>query len=81
MPPDTESDQKRSFLLTIAKYSQLGLVLPVATLTGWLLGAGVDRVFHTTWLYMGGLVLGIVAGFVGLLRVAFGMQDNSEVSK
>jgi F0F1-type ATP synthase assembly protein I len=64
---DTESP-KRGFLVQIAKYSQLAFVLPAATVAGWLLGAGLDHWLHTTWLYIAGLLLGIVAGFVDLIR-------------
>jgi F0F1-type ATP synthase assembly protein I len=64
---ETESP-KRGFLVQIAKYSQLAFVLPAATVAGWLLGAGLDHWLHTTWLYIAGLLLGIVAGFVDLIR-------------
>ena len=42
-----------------------------ATVVGWLAGAGLDRWLHTSWLYLVGLILGIVAGFVELIRTAF----------
>ena len=50
--------------------SQLAFVLPAATVVGWLIGAGMGRWLHTTWLWMAGLLLGIVAGFVDLIRTA-----------
>lgn len=53
----------------MANYAQLGFIFPAATLVGWLLGVGLDRWFHTTWLYIPGLILGIVAGFVELIRM------------
>lgn len=70
MPPpgDQNSDPKKNPWIQIARYSQLAFVLPAATVMGWLLGAGLDRWFHTTWLYLGGILLGIVAGFVELIR-------------
>jgi ATP synthase protein I len=52
----------------IARYSQLAFVLPAATFAGWLLGAALDRWLHTEWLYLLGLILGIAAGFVELIR-------------
>ena len=48
----------------IAKYSQLAFVFPAATVAGWLIGAALDGWLHTTWLYLAGLILGIVAGFL-----------------
>ena len=60
----------------MARYSQLALVLPAATLVGWLIGVGLDKWLHTTWLYLLGLILGIVAGFVELIRTV--MSDSGE---
>src|SRR5277367_91567 len=67
-PSEKEDSPKRGYLVQLAKYSQLAYVLPAATVAGWLVGAGLDRWLHTTWLYMVGLFLGIVAGFVDLIR-------------
>jgi F0F1-type ATP synthase assembly protein I len=35
----------------------------------------LDRWLHTNWLYIVGLILGIIAGFVELIRTA--MKDSS----
>jgi F0F1-type ATP synthase assembly protein I len=43
-------------------------VFPAATVIGWLIGVGLDKWLHTTWLYIVGLILGIIAGFVELIR-------------
>jgi len=60
--------EKRSFILQAARYSQLAFTLPAATVVGWLIGAGLDRWLGTSFLYLVGLVFGIVAGFVELIR-------------
>ncbi len=65
--PDDENSEKNGWV-QIAKYSQLAFVFPAATVAGWLIGAALDRWLHTTWLYLAGLILGIVAGFVELIR-------------
>jgi len=65
--PDQESSGK--FWLQLARYSQLAFIFPAATVVGWLIGVGLDHWLHTTWLYLAGLLLGIVAGFVELIRV------------
>ena len=52
----------------MANYAQLAFVFPAATVVGWLIGVGLDKWLHTTWLYIAGLLLGIVAGFVELIR-------------
>ena len=69
MPPaDNESPEKRSFWVAVARYSQLAFVFPAAVFAGWLIGTALDHWLHTTWLYILGLVLGMVAGFVELIR-------------
>jgi F0F1-type ATP synthase assembly protein I len=54
----------------MASYAQLAVVFPAATVVGWLIGAALDKWLHTSWLYLVGLILGIVAGFVELIRTA-----------
>ena len=65
--PDVDPD-KKSLWLQLANYSQLAFIFPAATVAGWLIGLALDRWLHTTWLYLVGLILGIVAGFVQLIR-------------
>lgn len=67
--------ERRNFLVQLARYSQLAFTLPAATVAGWLIGAALDKWLHTKWLYLVGLLLGIVAGFVELVRAA---MSNSE---
>lgn len=51
-------------------YAHLAVTLPLTTLIGWAIGVGLDRWLHTTWLYVVGMIMGIVAGFVDLVRTA-----------
>ncbi len=60
----------------LAKYSQLAFVFPAATVAGWLIGVALDRWLHTTWLYIAGLIVGIVAGFVELIRAALSSESK-----
>ena len=53
----------------LANYSQLAFIFPAATVVGWLVGAALDHWLHTTWLYLMGLILGSIAGFVELIRM------------
>jgi ATP synthase protein I len=71
---DENSSQKRNFWLQYARYGQLAFVLPAALVVGWLIGAALDRWLHTTWLYLVGILLGIAAGFIELIRTA--MRDT-----
>lgn len=60
--------EKKSVLVQLAQYSQLAFIFPAATVAGWLIGLGLDHWLHTHWLYLVGLILGIIAGFVELIR-------------
>jgi F0F1-type ATP synthase assembly protein I len=73
---DSESEKDRSGWIQVARYSQLAIVLPAATVAGWLIGVALDRWLHTTWLYIAGLILGIVAGFVELIRAALSADSK-----
>jgi ATP synthase protein I len=73
-PEKDDSSQKQSFWLQVGRYSQLAFVLPAALVVGWLIGAALDKWLHTTWLYLAGILLGIAAGFVELIRTA--MRDT-----
>jgi F0F1-type ATP synthase assembly protein I len=78
MPPKPENSDKKNSWIQYAKYSQLAFVFPAATVAGWLIGAALDRWLHTTWLYLAGLILGIVAGFVELIRAALSSDSESK---
>ena len=54
----------------MSNYAELAVVFPAATVIGWLIGVGLDHWLHTTWLYIVGLLVGIAAGFVQLIRTA-----------
>ena len=71
MPSDPE---KKNPWVQMANYAQLAIVFPAATVIGWLVGMALDRWLHTSWLYIVGLILGIIAGFVELIRTA--MKDS-----
>jgi F0F1-type ATP synthase assembly protein I len=73
---DDNSKRDRSTWIQMAKYSQLAFVFPAATVAGWLIGVALDRWLHTTWLYLAGLILGIIAGFVELIRAAMSSESK-----
>ena len=59
-----------------AEYTGLALLLPVSTFVGYLIGKGLDHLFHTTFLYIVFLILGSVGGFVELIRQV--MRDTRD---
>jgi F0F1-type ATP synthase assembly protein I len=76
LPSRPKSPDKDNFWVQFARYSELAFVLPAAAAAGWLIGLGLDKWLHTTWLYLVGLLLGIVAGFVELVRTV--MSDSAK---
>lgn len=58
----------RPFLATVGEYTSLAFLLPAATFVGYAIGYLLDKTFGTHFLYIVFLVLGIVAGFVQLIR-------------
>ena len=66
--PPTNDPPKKKFYVQLAEYSQLAFILPACTVVGWLIGLALDRWLHTTWIYLAGLLVGIAAGFVELVR-------------
>ncbi len=56
-------------LVQVESLIQLALMLPIATVVGWLIGVGLDKWLHQHWIYIPGLILGAAAGFVQIFRV------------
>ena len=55
-------------MVMVGEYTSLAVMLPAATLVGYVIGYLLDRAFHTHFLYIPFLLLGIAAGFVQLVR-------------
>lgn len=60
-------DKKNPWVLA-GEYSTLAVMMPAAAVVGYFMGYGLDRLFHTHFLYIVFLLLGIAAGFVQLIR-------------
>jgi hypothetical protein len=67
---------KKSWPALVGEYTSLAFMLPLATFVGYGLGYLLDKTFHTTWIYIVGLLFGIAAGFVQLVRHL--MQDTKD---
>lgn len=69
IPPQKPApDQKKSAWVQVGRYSQLAMMLPAGTVAGWLLGSALDRWLHTSWISVVGLIVGIAAGMIELIR-------------
>ncbi|MFZ0632832.1 MAG: AtpZ/AtpI family protein [Acidobacteriaceae bacterium] len=56
-------------LVRAERLSQIAFILPAAVFVGWIAGAGLDKWLHQQWIYLVGLVLGVVAGFIQVFRL------------
>ena len=59
---------KKPFSVLVGEYTSLAFVLPACTFVGYAIGYMLDKFFHTHFLYIPLLLLGIAAGFVQLIR-------------
>ena len=75
-PSDQRDPEKRGFLVLAARYSGLAITLPASTFVGWVVGTLLDKWLHTTWLYLAGLIVGSIAGFVELIRAVTGSESK-----
>jgi F0F1-type ATP synthase assembly protein I len=66
--PDPKNSGRNNVWVQVGRYSQLALVLPSATVVGWLIGAALDRWLHTSWIGIVGLLLGSAAGLIEVIR-------------
>jgi F0F1-type ATP synthase assembly protein I len=59
---------KKQFMEWVVECTALGFLLPGVTFAGYALGYVLDKACGTNWIYIPGLIVGMVAGFVLLLR-------------
>lgn len=64
------SEPKNKLYIQLARYSEIGFIIPAALIVGWLLGTLLDRWLHTRWMVTAGIILGAIAGFVQMIRIA-----------
>lgn len=67
---------KKTWPVLIGEYTSLAFMLPLATFIGYAAGYLLDKAFGTHWIYIPGLLLGIAAGFVQLIRQL--MRDSDD---
>lgn len=76
MSDPKEPSQERNAWAQIARYSEIGFVIPAAVLLGYILGALVDYWLGTKWGYLVGVIFGAVVGFTQMIRSALRMSDK-----
>jgi F0F1-type ATP synthase assembly protein I len=79
LDPDPPSRRgKQDPLVSLARYSEVGFIIPAAVLLGFFLGKLADYWLHTKWLYLVGLLFGAVVGFWQMIRMAVGAFKKDE---
>jgi F0F1-type ATP synthase assembly protein I len=73
--PIPKSQQRSKFASSLAslaeaeKMIQISVLLPSSAFVGWLLGAGLDKLFHQTWITLVGILFGGISGIVYVVRM------------
>ncbi|MFI5110453.1 MAG: AtpZ/AtpI family protein [Terriglobales bacterium] len=70
MPEPPQPPEKKDPLVSLARYSEIGFIIPAAILLGFILGKLLDYWLHTKWLYLVGLLFGAVVGFWQMIQMA-----------
>jgi len=68
MGEDKQGDKPQDAAVLWARYSQIAFIIPGAVVVGLLIGKLLDYWLHTRWLFLVGVILGAVAGFVDMIR-------------
>ena len=73
--PIPKTQQRSKFTRSLAslaeaeKMIQISVLLPSSAFVGWLLGAGLDKLFHQTWITLVGILFGGISGIVYVVRM------------
>ncbi|MGA2001881.1 MAG: AtpZ/AtpI family protein [Terriglobales bacterium] len=68
--------KKSDPMVAMARYSEMGFIIPAAVLLGFFLGKLLDYWLHTKWLYLVGLLFGAVVGFWQMIRMAMSASKD-----
>ena len=79
MSEDPKRPDKPNALVSAARYSEIGFIIPAAVFLGYALGRLEDYWLHTHWLYLAGVIFGAIVGFTQMLRMASALsRDKSD---
>jgi F0F1-type ATP synthase assembly protein I len=78
--PDQQGDDRNPWV-GVARYSEIGFIIPAAVLLGFLLGKLLDYWLHTHWIFIAGVIFGSVLGFAEMIRMATSSFKDKSFSK
>jgi F0F1-type ATP synthase assembly protein I len=76
--PKQKAISPKDPFVSIARYSEIGFIIPASVLLGFFLGKLADYWLHTKWLYLVGVIFGAVVGFTQMIRMAFRASKNDK---
>ncbi len=68
---------EKSPLVTVLRYSEIGFIIPAAILLGYIVGKALDHWLHRPWLVVAGVIFGVIAGFISMIRRAMSTENES----
>jgi hypothetical protein len=68
MSNDNQKDTAATSMASVARYLGLAFLIPIAAGGGWAVGSYLDRTLKTGYWAITCLILGVVGGFIQLLR-------------
>ena len=78
---DEKPDKREeSAWVTVARYSEIGFIVPMSVVVGYFFGLLADHFLHTHWIFLFGIIFGAVAGFVSLIRRALQSSKDLEAN-
>jgi len=73
------SPKTKKWVNLLSQYGTIGLEMGISVFIGVILGAYLDKIFHTEpWLTILFTVFGIVAGFKSLFKLAHDLMRQEE---
>ena len=78
MKDEKPEKREESPWVLVARYSEIGFMIPAAVIVGYFLGRVADFYLRTHWIYMAGVIFGAVAGFVSMIRRALESSREGE---
>lgn len=75
--PELRKDHKSMSMASLARYSEMGFIIPAAVILGLLVGKLVDHWLGTKWVYVAGVIFGAIVGFISLIRMVLRAEKES----